>query len=187
MIYERYLKCINATYIYLDVNNCDILLELCDCFILPGGDDLNPDLYNEDNISSDNVYDEIDSLDYKILEYAVNTNKKVLGICRGIQSINVYFNGSLTQHFPNHSNTEHVIVKENDSKYINLENKLIVNSYHHQIINKLGENLKVLFRSADGCIEVIEHDTLPIIGVQFHPEIQIYKHFKVFDFLIFQN
>lgn len=144
--------------------NLENTLNLCDGFVIPGGDDINPLWYQQKNKTSYGVDDEMDYIDFKVIDYCHHFNKPLLGICRGIQVINVFYGGSLKQDESNHMNTNHAI-KLNDN-YIDY---VVVNSYHHQIINQLGNDLKILGKCKD-IIEYIEHKNKPIIGVQFHIE-----------------
>ena len=105
----------------------------------------------------------MDQLDKKIIEYCINKNKPLLGICRGIQSINVFLGGTLKQNILYHNDENHFIKFKN--KYI------LVNSFHHQSIDKLAPNLLVVAKSLDDEIEIIKHKFLKIIGLQFHPEL----------------
>lgn len=178
--------------IFLFSQNIDELLALCDGFMILGGDDINPSLYNEKNIFSNNIDDAIDELDFKILRYSIKNNKPVLGICRGIQSINVFFKGSLLQDIE-HKEIYHEVKFINNSKYlpcIRKNKKEIVNSYHHQAINILGENLVLLGKSND-IIEIVEHKYYPIIGVQWHPELMLNEFnnnlIKDFFYLVKEN
>lgn len=134
-----------------------------DAFVLPGGYDVDPKFYNEENKLSQNIDCENDLFDFKVIAYALITNKKVFGICRGIQSINVFFKGKLYQDIRFHQKNNHFIQFEN--KY------LLSNSFHHQAIKKLGYDLNVISCSIDHHIEGIIHKNKKIIGVQFHPEI----------------
>ncbi len=150
------------------------LLEKCDKLIISGGWDLNPSMYGDIVDGSNNIDDVIDELDFKVIEYAYNNDIPLLGICRGIQSINVFFGGSLKQDIIGHMNCEHEIFKVNDSKWIlDLENKFIVNSYHHQAIRTLGSGLNILYNGEDLEVEMIEHESKKIVGVQFHPELDL--------------
>lgn len=151
-------------YPYINTRAC----EECDGFVIIGGDDANPILYDEENYASHNINDEIDELDLRIIDYAVKTNKPLFGICRGLQMINIYFKGTLKQHILNHAEGEHkIILVEEYPLFSSVE---IVNTFHHQSVKKLGENLKVLYYSIEGEVECFIHKTYPIIAVQFHPE-----------------
>lgn len=171
IVYERYVDLLkNHEVILLNPKQSEEIINLCDKFILVGGDDLNPRLYNQENTSSYDVCDENDILDYKIIKHAYENNKTLLGICRGIQSINTYFGGTLKQDHKNHINVKHHIMEVNKPRIYKV-NKKEVNSYHHQIIDEVGKDLIVTYKSEDGVIEILEHKNKNIIGVQYHPEI----------------
>lgn len=140
----------------------------CDGFVIIGGDDVNPYLYGEENYASHGICDEIDGLDLQIIEYAATHNKPLFGICRGLQMINIYFKGTLKQHVLNHDVGSHKIVLVD--QFLDFPELEIVNSFHHQSIKKIGQNLRVLYYSLDGEIECFIHEKHPIIAVQFHPE-----------------
>ncbi|MBE6137936.1 MAG: hypothetical protein E7176_06025 [Erysipelotrichaceae bacterium] len=156
--YIDYFYSLGYSLEYIDINTN---LNDYDIFILPGGYDINPCYYKEQNVHCNNIDRYNDILDFKIIEYAYINNKKLLGICRGMQSINVYFNGSLKQDMLNHMNNNH---------FIEFNDKLIlVNSFHHQSIKALSIYLENISKSIDGEIEIIKYKK--IIGVQFHPEL----------------
>ncbi len=183
ILYKRYVDYfIEDEIILLLPNQSKEVLDLCDAFMLTGGDDLNPSLYNQENINSNNINDEIDKLDFNIIKHAYDNNKKLLGVCRGIQSINVYFKGTLKQDYKNHMNVEHKINQINKPRLFDIGNSFFVNSYHHQTIDKLGVNLIATYSSDDEIIEIIEHKYKAIIGVQYHPEISKDKY----AFLLFE-
>ena len=102
----------------------------------------------------------------------------MLGICRGIQTINVGFGGSLWQDVPtqipdpvNHAGTWHEVRTEPDTLLRELYGaRMTVNSFHHQAVRELGEGLRVSARTEDGVIEALEHETLPVWGFQWHAE-----------------
>lgn len=138
----------------------------CDGLILCGGGDISPSFYNEENISSYDVDYNLDLYEFNLLKEFVNLKKPVLGICRGIQLINVFFKGTLCQDIKNHKGDNGDIYHD-----IIVNNREIqVNSYHHQAIKKLGDGLLITAKALDGTIEAIRHKTLPVYGVQFHPE-----------------
>ena len=151
-----------------------------DGLILCGGNDIDPRYYNEDIDGSVNIDYERDKVEFKLLKAFVDAGKPILGICRGCQIINVFFGGSLFQDFKNsreHSSfadfdlihsvnaTEGSIARELYGK------EFVVNSFHHQAIKELGDGLRVTMMSTDNSVvEGIEHKTLPIFAVQWHPE-----------------
>lgn len=165
---------LNLFPLILPLKNLEQYLPLCDGFIITGGDDVNPKRYDEEN-SNSNYNDLIDEIDFKIIDYTYKNKKPLLGICRGIQVINVYFNGSLTQDIPGHFNSHIVQYKTRE---------FFVNSSHHQIINRLGNNLIPLFKNGNA-VEALIHKEKFIIGIQWHPERMtdlvsnfIFKYFK---------
>lgn len=164
--YFEYLKDFELVLIYPYLNTH--AYAQCDGFVIIGGDDVDPKYYHEENFASSPVEPEIDELDIRVIDYAVKNNKPILGICRGLQILNVYFNGSLKQNILNHQNSVHKVMLVED--FLEFPSNEIVNTFHHQSIKKLGENLKALYYSPDGEIELIIHEKLPIIAVQFHPE-----------------
>lgn len=166
--YISYFSEHEIVIIYPYINTC--VCANIDGFVVIGGADINPKLYNEENYSSFNIDDEIDSFDLKIIDYAVKNNKPLFGICRGLQIINAYFNGTLKQHIFNHDKNRHKIILVED--FLDFPLSLEVNSYHHQSVKKIGKELKVLYYSTDGEVECFVHKNLPIIAVQFHPEME---------------
>lgn len=155
----------------------ETVVDICDGLIVTGRSiDINPKYYGEESIEETNLgnYNLEDELDFSLIKSFHKLNKPILGICAGIQSINVCFGGSLYQDIQNHSSKEelkmHSINIEKDSflEKCYKTNKLKVNSFHHQAINKLAQDFKVIATSEDGIIEAIEYNN--IIGVQWHPE-----------------
>ena len=140
----------------------------CDGFVIIGGDDVNPCLYGEENYASHGVCDEIDMLDFRIIEYATTHNKPLFGICRGLQIINIFFKGTLKQHVLNHEVGSHKILLVD--QFLDFPELEIVNSFHHQSVKKVGQKLRILYYSIDGEIECFIHEKYPILAVQFHPE-----------------
>lgn len=153
----------------------------CDGLILPGGGDIAPAFFGERNRGSRDIDTELDLLQFQALELALLKSMPVLGICRGMQVINVYLGGTLVQDLPPDScavhryedgDKYHASVIEHDSWLCGLYGeKAMINSAHHQAVHCLGKGLRaVQWRPEDGCVEALAHETLPIIGVQWHPE-----------------
>ena len=149
------------------------ILELCDGFLITGGSDIDPLYYNEENTGlSKKVYPRLDDLDKIIVEHAAKTKKPLLGICRGHQAINVFLGGSLYQHIDNHEdlNSNH-LVQTRKNKFLNFKDIINVNSYHHQAVKDLAPGLELIASFSDGTVEAFIHESLPIVGIQWHPEI----------------
>lgn len=151
----------------------------CDGLILCGGVDVDPTLYNEDINGAIDINRQLDLHEMMLLRTFVDAGKPVLGICRGSQLINVFFGGSLHQHLfstilhRSGSNLarEHEVESASGSIMDSLYGKRsVVNSIHHQAIKKLGKGLISTQMSDDGIIEAYEHESLPILAVQWHPE-----------------
>ena len=163
-----------------DADDLDNVLPNADMIIIPGGVDINPVLYGEFNTDSRDIDAGLDKLELKVLKYAVENRIPVLGICRGLQIINVFFGGTLTQNIDScdvHTNIGLVdkvhssIAKEGSfiaKAYGTTE--ITVNSAHHQAIKDLGKGLVPIQWSKDGIIEGAAHDEYEIAGVQWHPE-----------------
>ena len=106
----RYVKQLTnrgLNVVMITTNNPDPeqILNLCDGFLITGGNDIEPAYYNEKNVGlSKKVYPDLDVLDKLIVEHAAKTKKPLLGICRGHQAINVFIGGSLYQHIDSHEN-----------------------------------------------------------------------------------
>lgn len=183
--YVKYVKSIGAepvvTFSMGDVVHCGGL-------ILPGGGDITPAFYGEKNHGSRNINTELDILQLQALDLCIRESIPVLGICKGLQIINVGFGGSLIQDLP----TASIHRYEDGDKYhstVTLEDSIlrklygetpVVNSAHHQAIKELGTGLTAIqWCPEDHCIEAIVHSRLPILGVQWHPERMEEKRAKI--------
>jgi len=162
-------------------------LSSLDGLILPGGGDVNPALYHEENIASIFINDARDSWEKKFFSEAYAMELPVLGICRGIQIINVCLGGSLIQDVPHgeiHRSTEegdrvHETTVEEDSFLYEVygRRQMWVNSAHHQAVKMLGRGLRIVQRSkTDGIIEGLCHNNQPVWAVQWHPERMCLQH-----------
>lgn len=150
-----------------------------DGLLLSGGGDVDPAMYQEEINGSVRIDRERDKAEFALLKAYIEAGKPVLGICRGHQLINVYFGGSLYQHLPEaqlHTNkTDSYITHPVSAVDSSILAKLygpsfVVNTSHHQAVCRLGEGLRATAYWEDRYVEAIEHETLPILGVQWHPE-----------------
>jgi len=162
------------------------LAQRFDGFILCGSpSDVDPARYGEERRPEVIlIHPERDETDRQALEQAFAAKKPVLGICFGLQSLNVYLGGSLLQHIPasipgalEHKDRQllHPIRLDPGSRLAQWASKNgepEVNSTHHQSVGRLGRRLRVAARTADGVVEAVEGD-FPgqfVMGVQWHPE-----------------
>ena len=114
----------------------DFILETCDGLFVPGGCDVDPKNYGEDVNGAKECFDFIDDLDIFYIRAFHCAKKPILGICRGLQIINVAFGGTLYQDISGHSDAKHMVNVTKDSFIYDIyqKDKLEVNSFHHQII-----------------------------------------------------
>ncbi len=161
---------------------------LLDGLLLQGGADIDPSLYGEEPTELLGPTDPIrDRFELELLRAFAAAGKPVLGVCRGMQLINVAYGGTL------HQDLQHANIVENVHRKLELYDELSheiqltpggwlnslyegstatrVNSIHHQGIKRLGDGLVVEATADDGVIEAVRHAELPfMVGVQWHPE-----------------
>ena len=151
-----------------------------DGLILPGGGDISPFFYHMENKGSRNIDSLLDSVQFSLFRAFTAAGKPVLGICKGIQLINVAFGGTLIQDLSGESLSIHAW-DEGDKIHITkaahgtvpaqlYSNFPRVNSAHHQAVAAVGDGLRVAQYGPDFVIEALYHERLPILGVQWHPE-----------------
>ncbi len=155
-----------------------------DGLILPGGPDVDPAHYGQDRHDEVMVDESRDEFEFKLFEAARAAGKPILGICRGLQVINVSLGGTLHQHLPAHAKFEqdpadvaHGVRLEPGSTIGELlggglpDGGLPVNSLHHQAVDRLGEGLSAVgWASDDDVVEAIENPNERIVAVQWHAE-----------------
>ena len=152
-----------------------------DGLLLPGGGDMNPILFGQADAGSSDIDDFLDARQMELLREFVEAGKPVLGICRGLQVINVYFGGDLIQdiptadahrHDPETGDRVHVVRAEPDSFLSKLYGtSFAVNSSPHQAVGKVAPGLRLAATcEQDGVIEAVECSQKRLYGVQWHPE-----------------
>lgn len=159
----------------------------CDGLLLCGGDDMDPALFGQKDAGSQGIDQARDAAELSITEAFLAAGKPVLGICRGHQVINVVLGGTLLQDMGGGLNLFHRRTCGSSEDKIHpvqaaegtLLHRLygpvcLVNSSHHQAVDRLGDGLKAAAWSESGVIEGLEHGRLPVVGVQFHPERMAY-------------
>ena len=191
----NYIKWIeDENVIILDaytIKNTDSILALADGIILTGGEDINPLEYNDTaNIKvCDTINFSRDTLERKLFDFAFKNKLPLVGVCRGMQMMNVASGGSLYGDIPSEIGT--TVIHRNNGEvmheialscsnpyYTNLifplhKDTFLVNSWHHQGLKDISENLRIIARSYDSLPEATVMDTSVhpfMIAVQFHPE-----------------
>jgi len=143
--------------------------------LMPGGGDLNPELYGQAP-ESDELYgiDELqDSADLSLTKWAIENKVPFLAICRGFQLVNVAFGGNLVQHMQNdHRHVVHKLHLDADADRLGVGSGVLESScYHHQAIDQLGAGLRVIARADEGHVEALAIDNGAwAYAVQWHPE-----------------
>lgn len=142
--------------------------------VLSGGNNVNPNIYNSNDILND-VYDERDETEKKLVDISIKQNIPILGICRGFHFINTYFGGSLE-----HDIKEHVNIDHNLKSNLSILDNIVSNSFHNQGIkkNNISTKLNILAYTNDGYIEAFVNKELYLLGIQWHPERQNKKYDK---------
>lgn len=146
-----------------------------DALLLPGGGDLEPWRYGQENTASRNLEPERDQAELQLLQTYAAAGKPVLGVCRGLQVINVFFGGTLAQDVPGHAAWEggdrtHGARSVPSPLGALFGERAAVNSAHHQAADRLGSGLRAAQWAEDGVVEALFHERLPVWAVQWHPE-----------------
>jgi gamma-glutamyl-gamma-aminobutyrate hydrolase PuuD len=156
--------------------------------LLSGGTDVNPARYGAQPYAGNEPHDDQrDELEMRLLAEALEGQRPVLAICRGMQLLNIAHGGTLLQHLPNAerhrvrdgdpAQPAHEIVVDRGTRLAEIlgEGRHMVNSRHHQAVGQIGTGLQVAARSSpDGVIEGLERPGARfVLGVQWHPEDQI--------------
>lgn len=180
-----------------DCQAIDDYLNLLDGLMIVGGYfDIHPKRYGEKKIHPTVKLNPIrEDFEYQIASKAIKTDMPILGICNGMQLINVLHGGKIMQHIPDEKKfIDHE--QSHDPKYndynlpyhqvqiepdtmlhqIVKQKSVKTNSSHHQAVKNAGRNIKVSARANDGIIEAIEKTNHPFcVGIQWHPEFNASK------------
>ena len=161
-------------------------IDRVDGLLLPGGIDVVPKLYGQQNHPDLGETDEAQDLfEIAIAREAWNRRMPIMAICRGIQLLNVALGGTLIQDIPAQSPSElihrqtaprpettHEMLVDSDSALFGVTGgRMAVNSFHHQSLDRIASPLRVVARAPDSIVEAVESDEHPLlIAVQCHPE-----------------
>ena len=184
------------------VDDAAALLDRLDGLVFSGGPDLDPAVYGHERHPQlgpdvDHLSDEYE---LALLAGAAQRDLPMLGICRGMQALNVSRGGTLHQHLPDRTDTDHnqahspfrpvhdVSVAGGSLLHrLTGTDRLEVNSYHHQAVDRLGTGLQVCAVAPDTTIEAVwDPDAWFCLGVQWHPEVLTHRpeHAPLFQSLV---
>lgn len=170
-----------------ETDDVKILVDTVDGVIMTGGQDVNPDRYGQELLGEMVVpCEKRDGLEFKVMQEILKSRKPILGICRGLQVINVALGGSLYQDLPtqhpsdiNHRQPapydipshEVEVLPDTPLRHCLGDERINVNSCHHQAIKELAEPLEAMAISTDGLVEGVYRPDYPFLwAVQWHPE-----------------
>jgi len=170
----------------LDPDAVEELLAAVDGLLLTGGGDVAPDRYGAQPVAETGGVDPArDAFEFRLLERALEMGRPVLATCRGMQVVNVVLGGSLVQHVPAVTGTDHGrddrwhegvhrVKIEPDSHLAAAlgATEADVNSLHHQAVFEAAPGARAVAWAEDGTIEAIEvHGSPALVAVQWHPEL----------------
>ena len=187
---QAYLAAVQAAgatpvLVPLDTRELDGL-EFADGLLLPGGVDVNPTAYGARAHPTSEWDDRIDELEFRLARWALERRLPILGICRGLQVLNVVLGGTLVQDLP--SQRPEGVQHPRQGPRFSLTHRLTmvpgsrlaaalgeaevqVNSLHHQGVDRLAPGLTISARAEDGLVEGVEMQGDGwVVAVQFHPE-----------------
>lgn len=162
-----------------DATQAGAIIDLVDALLLTGGPDIVPGLYGQPPDPRTQPADHArDRFEIALVRAALTAGTPLLGICRGMQILNVALGGTLIQHVDGHLRLEApadqvqpiTITRGSRLHALLGVTDLNVNSLHHQAVGTIGDGLVVSASAPDGTIEALEHDQAAILGVQWHPE-----------------
>lgn len=169
-----------------DVENTQALLALCDGILLPGGEDVDPKYYGQPlHRLIGAIRPEIDAFYMICVEYGFAHNLPMLGICRGMQFLNIARGGTLYQDLSLRKEESNLHGQKYDRSYpvhkVLIEEgsglaeilgtcEICTNTMHHQAVDRLGEGYVLTAQAEDGVVEAFETLDKQVIAVQWHPE-----------------
>lgn len=190
--------------VLLPVVGPEDVAELCDRLdglVITGGNDVDPACYGQRAlpVPTGGQHDPArDRFEIALARRAIETGLPTLAICRGLQVVNVACGGTLVQHLEDHPDTpeapgaadatSHAVTMAAGSRLAARHPSLhLVNSYHHQAVDRPGEGVQIVARADDGVVEAIEVEGADqLVAVQWHPELLLGlpEHLALFEWLV---
>ena len=161
--FDNYRAALGAVGIETVVSMDTALARRCGGLLLPGGGD---------------IFGRLSRRETAAINAFICRRRPILGICRGMQALNVYFGGTLHDRIAGHQLLQGDMVHLTRAEGLMaqlLGPSPVVTSNHHQAVKTLGRGLTVCQRAEDGIVEAVVHETLPVLGVQYHPERQSFR------------
>jgi putative glutamine amidotransferase len=156
-----------------------------DALIISGGNDLEHQLYENDFCDLEEIIDaKRDAHEYALLHRALEEGRPVFGICRGYQLLNVYFGGSLDKDISVKFGPiryslwpwKRIALHPHSFLYRSFhQQRISINTLHHQAVEEAAPEFFVAAVDTKGMVQAIEHERLPLFGVQWHPEYLIWR------------
>lgn len=186
----------------LDESAISRYVELCDGFVMTGGRDISPSRYGSETThpTTNLLNPRREDFDFALIDAILAADKPVLGVCLGLQELNVALGGSMIQDLP--TETSSTIAHKPGDRHFAHEvhittgtrlqdiagtTTLQVNSIHHQACDRLGSGVLVMAKAPDGVVESFEVENKNFaVGVQWHPEVltTATEHLAVYEALV---
>ena len=183
---DTYSLCMKTIYLSCTFPNYLAALDLigllpcdtpgaADALLLTGGGDIHPRFYAQEADGAANIDEARDLHEFALVRRFSEQQKPIFGICRGMQVINVAFGGTLHRHIDGHGQLDgrdRIHATHTDSPLLRAlySDRFCVISAHHQSVDRLGTGLRAVQWADDGTVEALQHGTLPVFAVQWHPE-----------------
>ncbi|MBI5085188.1 MAG: type 1 glutamine amidotransferase [Acidobacteria bacterium] len=171
--YRKALRLAGLEPVDLTPDHSGVSLDGLSGLVLSGGSDVDPSWYSQANIAAKSPDPARDEMELGLVAAAIAAGMPLLAICRGMQLLNVQRGGTLHQDIGEaHAGAPHGVETVAGSLLREIvEHRCEVNSRHHQAVDRVGADLIVTARAADGVIEGLELPGAPfVVAVQWHPE-----------------
>lgn len=154
LAYMQFLSQFGHVRLISTTDNLSTVVNEVDMLVIPGGADVDATRYGAlPGVMDGRVNQHYEALDKTLIPIFIEAGKPIVGICRGMQSLNVYFGGSLHQHVVGHQQGEDRGATKQALQLVNSPKRLYVNTMHHQSIDRLGLSIEILgyTRAYQGC------------------------------------